>query len=223
MLLARFQFRAFISWKFNASDPSLFTLPEASEWALLSPLLYPQLSSPSSEMHCNAIAPGRYFIMTTEIVLATENDQIIEAYRHARAVRLGGLPLNLEEIFGKLVLRLRHAGGQATIPNYKSLMICGFDEISGPPIYAPLAVPMSKDTMVQDYWWRTAITAEHLRAQATPSTSFIPPTHEVLFLDAVAAHRDGDYRRTILYAAISTQVVFGSVIDKAYERVIAVP
>jgi hypothetical protein len=48
MLLALFQFRYFLSWKFNADDPSLFILPEANEWALLSPLLYNRSISPDS-------------------------------------------------------------------------------------------------------------------------------------------------------------------------------
>jgi len=223
MLLACFQFRGLISWKLNAGDPTLFALSEADEWALLSPLLYPQLPLPRAVTHCDSIAPGKYFIMTPEIVLATKDDQVIEAYKQSGPVKSGDLPLNLAQIAGKLLLRLRHAGGQATIPNYQSLLFCTFIELSSPPIIASMALPKSQNTMVQDYWWRTAITAEHVRATAPPGANFIPPTHEVLFLDAVAAHREADFRRAILYAAMSAEVVFGSVIDKAYERVIAAP
>jgi hypothetical protein len=42
-----------------------------------------------------------------------------------------------------------------------------------------------------------------------------------LFLDAIVAFRGSDYRRAILYAAISAEVPFGAVIDETYERVLA--
>jgi hypothetical protein len=43
----------------------------------------------------------------------------------------------------------------------------------------------------------------------------------VLFLDAIVAYRENDYRKAILYTAISTEVAFGSVIEEAYERILA--
>jgi hypothetical protein len=74
---------------------------------------------------------------------------------------------------------------------------------------------------VQKYWFATAITAEHIRAAAAFDPDFIPPTYEGLLLDGIAAHRGGDYRHAVLYAAMSAEVAFGSVIDEAYERIIA--
>jgi hypothetical protein len=223
MLLARFQFGRRISWKLNKDDPSLFALPDAKEWALLAPLLYPQLPIPAanSDILFDAIAPGKYFIMSKEVVLATHNDQIIEEFKRDKADVHKDLPLNLREILEKLILRLRHAGGQATIPNYKSLM-CTFAEISALPVFDPSAFPLRPST-VNEYWWKTAITGEHLRALGSSGAKLIPPTHDMLFLDAVAAYREGDFRRTMLYAAMSTEIAFGAVIDNAYEHILTAP
>lgn len=221
MLLARFQFRSPISWKFNVGDRYLFPLPEAKQWALLSPLLYSQLPASSPEIHCDQIAPGKYFIMTHEVVLGTEDDQIIAEFKQSEAH--GTIPLKLPETIEKALVRLRHAGGQATIPNFSSLFMCTLTELDTLPTHDSSAIPQSRHSMVQEYWWRTALTPEHIGATTSSSVNFSPPTHEVLFLDAVAAHREGDFRKTILYAAMSMEVVFGSVIDKTYENIIAAP
>jgi hypothetical protein len=71
------------------------------------------------------------------------------------------------------------------------------------------------------YILQTAITSERIRTAAALGSDFSPPTHEVLFLYSIVAYRENDYRKAILYTAISTEVAFGSVIEEAYERILA--
>lgn len=222
MLLAHLQFTAYISWKFSAHDPSLFALSETKEWSLVNPLLYRHLAHAKSEIHCDEMSSGKYFVMTQEIVLATEDEQALKAFDRNQT-KIGVLPLNLGEILERLVVRLRHAGGQATVPDFGSLMFCRLHEITNLPVIASSEMSLDKNTTVQEYWWRTALTAEQLGATTQPDSSFTPPTHEVIFLDAVAAHRRQDFRQTILYSAMATEIAFGTVIDRAYERIIAGP
>jgi hypothetical protein len=73
----------------------------------------------------------------------------------------------------------------------------------------------------QEYLWVTSITAERIKAAIALGPLFVPPTHEALFLDAISAYRGNDHRRAILYAAISTEVAFGFVIDEEYARILA--
>ena len=116
----------------------------------------------------------------------------------------------------RLNTRLRHIARQATIPSSEALAR-GYFEIDKLPTHQPSALAPEGYT-VQKYWFATAITAEHLRAAAALGPDFIPPTHEALLLDAIAAHRGDDYRKAVLYAAMSAEVAFGAVIDEAYER-----
>jgi len=119
----------------------------------------------------------------------------------------------------KLRTRLRHVTRQATIPSSEALAIAYF-ELDKLPTHRP-SVLAPGSYSVQKYWFETAATAGHLRAAAALGPDFLPPTHEVLLLDGIAAYREDDYRKAVLYAAMSAEVAFGSVIDEAYERIIA--
>lgn len=212
MLLACFQFRDSISWKLNREDKSLFSLPGMSEWCLVSPLLYSQLPLSRHEDYIHGIGQGKYFITTPEIVLATDN-HTISTFNSPKQFDA------LAQIVRDLLVRLRHIGGQATIPKFESCAVIGSAEIDDLPALQPAAP--DPPARFQRYLWTSAITAEQIHAAMTLEADYIPPTHEVLFLDAVVAHRGDDYRSAILYAAISMEVAFGSVIDKEYERIIA--
>jgi hypothetical protein len=206
-------------WKIDSKDPSLFELPNAMEWLLVNPLLYDQLSLFLSAYRgsFHQFAPSKYFGYTTGIVLATRNDQAIQS---AEAEGYS----SLAKICVELLARLRHAAGQATVPSGDhTVMAWTITKIDEVPVFEPpsgysLEGPK---TRVQEYWWRTAITAQHIGTAVMPGVDFVPPAHEMLFLDAAAAHRANDYRKAILYAATSTEVAFGSVIDREYERVLA--
>ena len=122
----------------------------------------------------------------------------------------------------QLLARLRHTSGQATIPSGdEALMAWGITKRDELPVPQPVDGLKGARARVQEYWWKTAITAKHIRASLSQGTDSMPPAHEMLFLDAAAAFRANDHRKAILYAAIATEVAFGSVIDREYERIIS--
>lgn len=212
MLLACFQFRGLISWKLTSDDKLLFALPKTSEWFLVSPLLYPQLSLSRHDDYFHALGQGKYFVTTPEIVLATKNDRTISTFNSQEQFE------ELEHIVKDLLVRLRHLGGQATIPKFESCSVIGSINIDDLPAFE--AAGHGPPSHFQRYLWTSAITADQINAAAAFAADFVPPAHEVLFLDAVVAHRESDYRSSILYSAISAEVAFGFVIDREYERVI---
>jgi hypothetical protein len=209
MILAYFQFVANIVWRLGADDGLLFPLPTTTDWLLVTPLLYPQLLKNNQDYY-HPVANGKHFCVISQIILATNGSQSIDT------LESGEGPTKIVE---ELLPRLRLLGGQATIPKFESCVGYGFNEIEGLPSPNTPEIQPYK-ARFQKYLWNTAITAEHLRSAMSLGPDFIPHTHEVLFLEAVAAHRAGDYRSAILYAAISAEVVFGSTIDKEYERVL---
>jgi len=213
MLLALFEYAGRISWRLNGGDAPLFPLAPSSHWFLLNPLLYCRLPRPFNN-HFEQFAAGKYYGLTSGIVLATDNHDVIEAHKSSGQIE----DVLLAE---GLLTRVRHLARQATIPSSEAIARAYF-EIDNLPDHQPSVLAPESYT-VQKYWFATAITGEHLLAAAALGLDFVPPTYEVLLLDAIAAHRGGDYRKAVLYAAMSAEVAFGSVIDEAYERIIASP
>lgn len=210
MLLAFLEYAGRISWRLNGDDPPLFPLGATGSWFLLNPLLYCDLPQPISN-HFEQFSPERYYGLTSGIVLATDDDAAIKTHK-------SGKPGEDMLVAERLRIRLRHLGRQATIPTSDALARWYF-EVDKLPILQP-SILAPDGYAVQKYWFATAITAEHIRA-AGLSLEAVPPAHEVLILDAIAAYRGGDYRAAVLYAAMSAEVAFGAVIDEAYEQIIA--
>jgi hypothetical protein len=210
MLLALFEYAGRISWRLNGEDLPLFPLGEIASWFLVNPLLYPQLHQPI-RAHFEQFLPGKFYGLTSGIVLATES---------AAAKRIHQSGEENEELLlaDRLRTRLRHLGRQATLPTAEALATA-YSELSELPTLQPPILAPERYT-VQKYWFGTAITAEHIR-KAGLSLEVVPPPQEVLLLDSIAAYRGGDYRTAILYAAMSAEVVFGSVIDEAYGQIVA--
>jgi hypothetical protein len=220
MWLAFFNFADRITWRRSGDGPALFPLPGTPVWSLVNPLLYPQLPMiPSFERNpVIPVALGKYFWVNSEIVFAFNGKQVTQEPEPDRSIFE-----NLVPIVGDLLARLRHASGQATLPRPESLVSGGnanIDEL--PSLSADSSWPKGlSPSRFQKYLWAIAITSERIAAATALVTKFIPPTHEALFLDAVAAFRGYDYRRAVLYSTISTEVAFGTVIDETYDRVLA--
>ena len=222
MLLLRLQFRDSFAWRFNASDPTVFALPTTGDWFLLSPLVYWKLHpvvgpAPSGSHFFNQCGAGQYFGMTSEIVFATKRE-VADEFRTAEL-------LSVLTIAKDLFSRLRHLSGQATMPKVDNWIVSGFVEIGVLPTLDPPLDPPSEVSgySIAKYWFTTAITAEHITAAAALGSDYVPPIQEILLLDAIAAHKEKNFRTAILYAAMSNEVAFGSVIDAAYGGIIGNP
>jgi hypothetical protein len=221
MLIASLHFGSAIRWILDSADPPFFDLHESSEWVLMNPLFSVPVIQHDEKRAIMAVEVGEYLITSDQVFLATQNNQIIQSHKQRTAGSVKTETPEVYELAGRMLLRLRHASGQATMPKIETLQFVTFFETDSPVCVGPL--PEVQGGAVQDYILRTAITAQHICAPPGHSGDFVPPTHEVLFLDAVAAYRSYDFRKAILYAAIAIEVAFGSVIDSAYAHVLAAP
>jgi hypothetical protein len=216
MLLFHLEFRDGFAWELDGADPILFSLPTTVDWFLLNPLFYGNLQPVGRQPNGNHFGrgvSGRCFGTTHKIVFATKRELTIEG-------RNGELA-SLLTIAKDLLARLRHLSGQATMPRVETWVVSTFLEIPDlPPHDSP---PQVSGYSVASYLFATAITAEHLIAAMTLGDDFVPPIQEILLLDAIAAHKENDFRTAILYAAMSIEVAFGSVIDAAYVGLIGNP
>jgi hypothetical protein len=215
MRLAFFNFKGEIIWKLGADAPSLFSLPGASDWVLVNPLYYSQLPI----LHRSGDVPiqvgaNQYLLFNAELVFAAVGDKAASPKNDKD---------DLIRIARSLLLRLRHLSGQAALPVSDSyLMGTGYAEIESLP-----KLPLDSWTFpsvrfsTQKYMLDTAITAKQINEAIALGDDFAAPTNEALLLDAIVAYRDHDYRKAILYAAISAEVAFGSVIEDAYAHILA--
>jgi hypothetical protein len=71
---------------------------------------------------------------------------------------------------------------------------------------------------VAAYGLETAITMAQVAVAFSQAEQFVPPSYENILLDAIAAHRNYDFRKAILYAAIACESAAGTTVDEAYEK-----
>ena len=200
-------------WKIEPDDPPLFPLPQTSSWQLVNPILYSQFPPSEKSTGPLEIRPGTWITASREIIIAISDDEIVLAPDSQFN------PDSVIELIAGLLWRLRHLSGQATLPRsetFESVWPLGLDHI--PAFVPPLAPGRGA---IQSFMFHTAITSEHIYLAANHGDVFDPPTHEGLFLDAIEAYREYDYRKTILFAAMSTEVAFGFKIDNTYKKILA--
>lgn len=213
MLLVRLGFEGGtgIHWRLTGKGSGSFALC-GTDWELLNPLLYhqtsPMPSAPFSELGADEFSGG-----TGEIVLlhrSKRKDDLDKAEK-TNAIELGL----------RLLTRLRHVSGQAKAPQGKHLATIIIEEIDTFPVFTPVPEYRWPKSSVSSYWYGVAVTDDHIRIVAGQPPKFEPDVYETLFLDAIAAHFVNDFRTSVIYAAMSMEVAFGTVITNHYERIVA--
>lgn len=215
MVIAHLEFDGRFSWRLDKADPSLFSIPSLQDWKLLSPLLYGDLAEPQLSSFME-YAVGRYLGHSSCVIFVRDGSMSDSSGGE------DGETERLTHSVSDLLVRLRHLTGQASLPKAENIACLGLDEIESiPQLNFPETVPAK--FKMQEYLFRVSITAKHFDQAAQLGTTFDPPTYEVLFLDAVSAHRTGDHRTSVLYSAMSMEVAFGAVIETAYEKILNGP
>jgi hypothetical protein len=212
MLLVCFNYEKPIWWRFGGNPPSSFPLSRDGQWFLVSPALYYSLPTFIRSDHFTQVLPGKMWGPTHVIVLGTSDSHTIASFQSNKMQEA------LDGIANRLLLNLLHITGQVTLPRAESLMGVQYLEIDAlPEPFLTAEVSMGK---VQEFTWKTAITADCIQAAVESIDVFEPPTYEALYFDAAEAHRKSDYRKAILYAAMAAEIVFGWVVDLKYDRLL---
>jgi hypothetical protein len=186
-----------LEWRIHSTDPG--TVELAPGWLLFHPLT----KQPSADL-------GRR-------LLPLERDSW---YLQSRTFFLG-VPVTvdfdvllprIEETFVTLRVLTRNPRSPTEVG------LSGFYEIEAAP---PVAMPTTlADESVVVRWVgnrdKTCTTMEDFAKAFAESLAGPPPVYAVLALDAVAG-RSSDYRRTVLYAAMSVEILAATLLDNAYE------
>jgi hypothetical protein len=217
MVIASFALVKPIHWRLQANDPMVFRLAETDDWMLVNPLLYLQLPILRNRASgLDVIETDKFLCANAELVLV-QSDQ-------SKSIEIQS-PTELVPKIEQLSVKLRHLSGQASFPCKVAMTeTVEISELPN-PVLSKASSPYLGHQIgsVSEYWWTTAITSQIIETAATLIGDFTPSTHEVLFLDAYAAFRTGEYRTAILYSAISVEVALGSVIDDAHQQMISTP
>lgn len=217
-----------IHWKIHRNDPAKQDLSSLPGCFVINPLLYSKLTLPQPRIQARAvgIAEDLVIVRTSGIVFGTNQSQINAAsvpfeFDQAKVIGFSDSP---DTIFAvvlayveRLAVSLRQTSRQVDIP--RTLTSAFRTELAElPDLDFPQKITDGK-YFLQKYVWDTAITWKHLLAADIEIVSKSTPIHEKLILDAIHAFRDRDYRRALLYAAISIESLAAKKLDEVYSTV----
>jgi hypothetical protein len=81
----------------------------------------------------------------------------------------------------------------------------------------------SGNVILWDHALQGAVTENHLVRLAGLSPDFTVPVHVEVLLDALEAHRDQDFRKALLYAAIAVESLAAAVLEVRYTQALHTP
>ena len=191
-----------LTWRLPKETPKEVPITAFPGWYLLSPLAYGDQDA-ASLRHLIQLPSGEYFFHSHILRLR---------FAHGKAPER-----NIPKLTKTLLVRLRYLARQFDIsPHVASFgerAITGEDTI--------LKTQDVKGLQVRDYAIPTAITLENLQEVASLPANFIVPVHAEVMLDALNAHVDMDFRRSILYGAIAMEAFASERAQNEYEAALA--
>ena len=208
-----------IYWSVHKKDPVTQDLKSLPSWFFINPLIYPQIKlhhKISADVIC--IKDGAAIVETNGMILGTTIDvkEIIGINDSDKSniTNYDAIPGYIEHFSASL----RQFSKQVTIP---IIFVHGSSTnlVKLPLLNFPQIEPSSK-CFLQKYIWETSIIWDQLvNADENLLTKKIQ-VYEELLLDAIHAFKDKDYRRTLLYAAISIETIAATKLDETYKEIV---
>jgi hypothetical protein len=209
MVIGFFLLTVPIHWRLHANDPKTFTLAETDNWLLVNPLYYPQRHRAANQME--EVEEGKFVCYSKELVF-------ISSDAPAGTMKIFE---ELDLVVDKLLIKIRHISGQATLPLKTDIGMHGTEEVNELPELTRDYLPLYKQFKtgsVSHYYWTTSVTSQVMERGLSLGCDFTPHMREVMYLDAFKALNSGEYRTAIIYSAVSTEVALNSAVDDAYQR-----
>jgi len=123
---------------------------------------------------------------------------------------------------GIFLKKLRYLSGQSDMPKQEDLSVMMFHNIDILPKF--VATDDSRGiSHIQTYPLTVAVTQANLEAAAVLPDEFSTPIHSLLILDAISAFLASEHRISILFAAMSMEIAFGTALDAAYNAILNGP
>ncbi|MGB3494202.1 MAG: hypothetical protein WBA57_15840 [Elainellaceae cyanobacterium] len=219
-----------IYWRIHLSDPLILNLKSLPGWFLINPLTYSEIELASENFSFKKvlIVDDTIIVSTGGFVLGTSLEEfdptlIPFAIEKAKIFRLnseGKTSFDIYDLLPTYVERfssnLRQTSKQVTIP--KSFSVISKGELLELP-ELNFTEAKKSEVIIPKYTLDTAVTWENLTdadLDFLASKSFV---YERLFLDAIHAYKDKDYRRSLLYTAISVETLAATKSDEAYDLI----
>ncbi len=192
-------------WSIHKSDSPSIPLESLPGWSLINPLLYPELLSESNPttFWMEALYNNAVLLKTNAVLLTTQQTVDNDAHRL------------LSTYFPDFLISLRLVSKQVELGR----ILYGGHHYSGqekmlPELHFPDPVPNNSKTM-SNYHLQTAITMKHVKQADSDMIHNYFPVHSMILLDAILAFIDRDDRRTIIYSAMSIEVIAEKKLEKA--------
>jgi hypothetical protein len=205
-----------INWRIHRGDPVQHALNSLPGFFFINPLVYPLVASsrPGVHAHVVAIANDLAVVRTDEVLLGTtlttfQPNSIPFKIELPDVINLDSSDTcdrSLDVAFfyvEYLVDSLRLTSRQVDIPR-AVLGWTWLDCEDLPEPSFPNPEPNS-ELFLQGFVWDTTATWKNLIDADANLTNRTIPIHEGLVIDAIHAYRSRDYRRVLLYAAISIE------------------
>lgn len=207
-----------IRWLISEEDPIIHTLQCLENWVLVNPLVYDGVSQlrlgasgTRREMPKIPLLGERRTLVQTSTLMFVIPDQFdLDSY-------------DIHTLFNKLVAfvkGLRHVSKQAELSKAFGISVAESFEI--PDLEIPNLPSPSTDKRevseqwLNEYWVNTSVTWEQISTADLVSIKGGASLADALLLDSINALIDQDYRRGLLYAAISVEALAATKLDEAY-------
>ena len=206
-----------ILFKVCAEDSKYNPLKSLPGWCFINPLLFNQannLSLDTKDYHILGMKGDCAYIRSRRIFLAYDDGE------YTGTPNIDAIPETVE--IDRFLQKLRYVCKNENIPT----KLYGGDIIHQPVFFLDLPEPdmpiARKSDRSRGYILRNAIDkaitwTRVLQADALPQ-DFEPPIYDGLLLDAISAYHSKDFRRAILFAAMSIEVAVSSTLDSIYEQ-----
>jgi hypothetical protein len=214
MKILSVKFSKFIYWRIRKDDALSYELKSIAGWSILNPLVYFEIA-PSSE----------FFPIQTRLIGMADDKTVlaqIDGLMFVAPPLANPDNFNSEqfaEYLNTFIEHLRHASKQADIARDVLAMSFDIELPELPTITFPVA-SKEQTTAIRYYIAITSITWENIKAADTTLVNKSLPVFYTLLLDAILAYMEHDYRRAILYAAISAETVANIRLDEAYDKIL---
>ena len=199
-------------WKIGRDDPPIFELKSFAGWSIINPLVYPEFSSSSEHFPIQT----RLIAMIGDATVLAETNGIILAVS-ALYIDSDFNPEQFAEYLNIFLEHLRHASKQTDIARQFIALSLETRPIEFSHMLFPIAAQESK-SHVKRYIVRTSIAWEHVKVADTTLINNNLPVYGTLLLDSILAYMESDYRRAILYAALSAETVATTKLEEVYNR-----
>ncbi len=197
-----------IAWLIEERGPLEVILTHYPGWSVLTPaaLEHRDADRRTSPVQVNQ---NQYMFFSNYIVFAYRGEPVSCSGSHVVALAQ------------KVIARLRYVSGQFLISSNIELFIDtpSKDALTRSEMAPFLKLNAKGQYMLSDFEFRSALTYSFVQKAAALPDDFDVPVHNQILSDALSAHVESDYRRSILYSCMAIESLALEKLDSAYDSV----